>query len=742
MKHLILIRCIAAAVAQLFTSIEDAVDLESIRDVSAFIEPPGSNGICSICGMEVLGISTDMGDIRKDPDAYFNSGRCPRCGYNTVHLGCALGSLHQIGCYSCGEIVCKRFDELDVLIEHLRNGNTQLINDFVCYCALNGLESMEQSLIVLTLRSYNMTAGELESLKRFAKKMGGACPHRPNIVYAVDCIVWVERVAHMQTSEMVTFLADTRALAVVLPILDTRITPHVIAQARGKEIMALIKLFAAYRGVNAGISGIMMEKVIRITDAVSAVRFSSDNIKNLISGLIGTGCCSMIKHLVGRFQFSHQLLEDDVCMLLEQYIAAYIYDDETFMPLLVFLVNGYADDASCKQYLSQFSSRLLERNGGVAASQVYMKLKNMAKRPSAGHVSTGNAMANYIYMPDDGFGLCEILFRAIIRNRRVKDEFVCFMGAAQGARVPHIIRYIPSSWTRRNVKICIDIAEQAIRQENLAVLEEILIVFVNIKQTSKNMCRLFGNLLKSRCRDYMGLVLRIIDYDKLHYLKRKKITDWLLEQLVGYEMHWCIPYLEGHVNDLDRYGQAIAQYHQEIMNGAATKTFQLSSQMRGLIRYDARNTFFIENLREYLGVLLRMSTDRYIIQQLLTEICSTRAFSRIISESKMAGICKLFKAHRDYFFYLDAFYHALPYIKQKICLKILMIDDLERSIAAKNPWARASAKDGALHRLKKYRQCRGHKCVSTNCKFCEIVYDVAFEDLFAALRYAYVQAKQ
>lgn len=339
-----------------------------------------------------------------------------------------------------------------------------------------------------------------------------------------------------------------------------------------------------------------------------------------------------------------------------------------------------------QQHMIRLRSRLLERNNSVASERVYAKLQTIIEKSESGAVSIKDAMINYPCVHDDGdFRLSEDLFCAIIGAWNARSTVVYLLERIQDAKAAHIVRYIPFSWMRRSVKFCADITEQAIVQNKFAVLEEMLPIFMNSRQSAQNMRSFFESLLRSSCRDCMGLALKTISYGKLRGLKSNGTADWLLEQLLCYSMYWCIPYLKGFIKNKNRYHQAICEYRQEIMDMAFGK-FQLSPLFHEVIRYDAASVFFVENHLEYLRSLLEVPTSRYVIQRLLIEVCPARAFDHTSNMESMRSIYELFKTQQDRFFYLDALYHALRYTTQKNCFKTLMIGDLERSERARNQW--------------------------------------------------------
>lgn len=740
MRCLILIRYIAAAATHSAAYVGDAA---CPGDGMHAVGPAAQPGVCSVCWAGVFDTNTNTGagDLWSNAETYFNSGKCPHCGRSTVHLGCALSSLYQVNCHGCNGAVCCRFDELDRIIEQLRNGDAETVSTEALRSSLGDLEPMEHSLMILTFHSYDMTISELLSLKKFVGNANGVGACYPNVVYVINCIIWSKSIVHMKANEMAALLADAQALAVALPILGMAITPHFIAEAKEEEIVALIKLFAGHRGANAGISGALVKKVIDLTDIMRIVRFSNDGIKDLLCGLISSNSCAAAKHLIGRYRFGHWLANDDVCAIIEQYAAACIYDDEAFMSLLVFLVNENVDVVSCEHYMMQLSDKLSERNGGTATTQAHQKLQSVVQKCRSNTVSMRSAVDNYARAPGDGdFRLDEDVFCMVARIRNPQSEFVRLLGRARGTKVAHIVRHAPISWTRKNAKFCMDVAEQAIEQENLAMLEEAFAAFRSTRQSPQNMRHLFDILLKSGHSSYAGLALKIISYYKLRHLKRKSIADWLLAQLLERKEYWCLPYFKGLVDEKERYRRAISHHHQEIMGAAVFGEFQFSPMFHGIIRYDVENVFFMENLREYLGVLLKASSDRYVVQRLLIDLCTTRLFSRGVNENNVAVVYELLREHRDRIFYIDAFYHALRYTMQKNCLKVFMINDLEEGMFARNRWAVASMASGALCQIKKYKKCRSLGRAGSHCGYCEIISTVAFGDLIAMLRYA--QANQ
>lgn len=245
----------------------------------------------------------------------------------------------------------------------------------------------------------------------------------------------------------------------------------------------------------------------------------------------------------------------------------------------------------------------------------------------------------------------------------------------------------------------------------------------------------FEAFLQSDYRDCIGPVLRSIGNQKLHYLKSRNVTNWLLEELVERNMLWCIPYLRGAVNNRDYYDRIIKNHCQEIIYATVTGVFSFSTMLHKIIRYDSENDFFIMNLPDYLSVLFMTSIDRHVVQRLLIEICSTKIFNEMVRGGKLLAIYRVLESSPDRFFYLDAFCYALKDETQRSCLKTIILDELERLTAGKT--FRRSLGGGILHRREKYARCAGLECYAFICSnYCELNRTVTFGELLAMLRFA------
>lgn len=723
MKYLILIKCIIAA-NHLAVYPEDAAHANN------FPEQPAIYSRCGVCEALLLDSRIDLGNAEATAVAGLGSIACPRCGADFVHLRCASKSLSRIKCHGCGEITCCKTAELDSFIEQLRSGGTDVGDIGICRRVFDNLESLGCSLIIMPLYSYDMTVDELRLLKMAA----GICYQR--VLEAIDNIIKAKSVFYAQNSKIISSFAGMQNLTAVLVFLGSTITPNFVAEAGEEQIVVLIELLAGHRGAGASISGALAQKIISLADIVRGARLSNSGIKKLLGGLISTDSCAMAKHLVGRHQFGHQLTDDAICAIVEQYAAACAYSDETFVPLLIFLVNGNINEIPNEHVLQRLASRFLQRNGDAVNKAVYAKLLGLSEKCKSGTADMEDAMYHYTQAGDGDFCLSEDLFCAIAGTWETGCKFFWTVSRAQRAGGVHILRHMPISWARINTGVYIGIAEQAMEREDFVMLEEMLVSLNNTRQSVQNICRLFENLLKGSCRNHVGLALRIINSKRLIYLKENGVTDWLLGQLATYNIHWCIPYFRGHVSDKLRYERIAGQYHQEIVSTAMSGEFQFSPLFCEIIRYDAKNAFFTENFQEYLKALLDAFTNRYVVQRLLIETCTTLTFRRMISTDKMAAVYALLKTQEDFFFYLDAFYYALQHTTQKNCLKILILDDLEGSATTGNRWVAASMEGGVLHQRRAYKRCSGRGCIGSGCMYCRIVSGVEFWDLLAALRYA------
>lgn len=726
MTYLILIKCVMATVERAIAHPGDAMD------AIEFARRPLVHSICDACREELPSNSIDAGDILVGTAMNSNSIRCPRCRANFVHLKCALTSLSQVKCCSCGEITCCRSAELDAFIEQLRCGNIDSEDAGAIRHALDGLRSIGSSLLLITLDSYDMTIDELESL---SKIVGDAGAGYQGIRSTVDQISEAKAAFCAPASETVATLMDANALAVALPILGAAITPHFIAQAKEEQLVSLIVLLAGYKGANADLSNALVKKIIKIINILSTIQFSDYSISRILNEMIASGSCAMVKHLVGRHRFGHRLKDDDACAIIEQYSATCTYSDETFTPLYMFLINGNIDEIPNEHWIQRLIEKLLQRDSAIAGTQAYAKLQSVVQRCESSSLKIEDAVASYA--PDDGdFSPSEDLFCAITGTWEAKNNLLSTIGLVRDTRAAHTLRHVPTSWMHANADAYVEVAELAMKQKNFVALEEVLTALMSTRQSLKNAGLLFEGLLNSDFHEYTGLVLRIVGYEKFRSFKRSNLPDWLLKRLVHHKIYWCVPYFEGHVHDRDYYRQILDQHRQEIISTAVAGRFRFSPVFREIVRYDARNAFFVENLPEYFRALLGASADRYAVQRLLIEVCVMKIFVRTIDRDKIAAIYELFKTSRDCIFYLSAFYHALQHTTQKNCLKILIMDDLEGSATAKNLWAVASTERGVLQLRKRYKKCNGHKCACTGCRHCKVVCSTPFGDLVAALRYA------
>lgn len=717
------------------TDAENAMDLEDIEDIIAFSMQLDNSGTCSMCGTKTVGTENAAGDIWKDNDAYYDGGRCLHCGYNTIHLGCALSSLYPIKCYSCGKDICCRFYELDRFIEELQTGCAEStdIENFIY--ALNRLESMPRSLIVSTLYSYDMTVDEVNSLRKFVGRMGDRCnmsTQYPNIIDTVDSIIRIKTVFRARTEIIFNFLADARAFAIALPLLRIMITPYFISKADEKQIMKLIKSFASYRGVYTSLSKILIRKTVDLVDIEKFKSFSNDSIKNLLCDLIDSDSCAAIKYLVGRRQFSHQLTIEEACAIIVQYSHKGAYKDEAFMPLLIFLINGYINAGRSQSRIITRVSDLLWQISNAANPMLYAKLKTICKKCKPGAINMMAAMTNYAF--DDGdFTLSEDIFCAIIGAQKTIKEIVSLIINSSCAGCAHIFRHLPFAWMLNDDNL--SILKQTVARGNFAVLEEMIIIYCNRYHPTENVHDFLKILLNSNCRDYAGLLIRKINYHMSYSLKNKERIYELIKLLESIEMYWCLSYLR-YKSKKEAFYKLLNLDHQKIIDDAVFRKFQFPELFCEIIRYDFKNDHFIENLSDYIIALLNAGANRYAVQRFFIETSSLCAFSQMVKDAKLLTIYNSFIMHQDRFFYLDAFYQTLRYATWKNSLKIIILDHLEKLTSKKNWWATTSVGDGALRKKRNCEKCSGLGYWDYSCNHCVFVNKIPFEDLLAVLRYA------
>lgn len=716
---------------------------KGIEKSTASLLRPDTCGICSICKtktlcsirrMKLFGAENATGDIWSIRSAYYDSGRCLHCNYNTIHLGCALGSLYRIKCYNCGKDVCRRFHELDRLIDELWSSDVKSKDVEAFIYALNELESMQQSLIILTLCSYDMTADELKLVQKFAKdvgKMNNKGTQYPNIISTIRNIVWIKTTIRVQADEFFIFLRNTWAFAIALPVLNTIITPHLIANASEKQIMEIIEVLAGYRGVHAVLSNTLLKRIIDFADTEKTAPFTNNSILCLLYNLIDSNSCAVIKYLVGRSRFSHWLTNDESYAIMLRYAFKDSYEENAFMPLFIFLVNGCISCVFPQIRMLFLIDKFLWHDSNAINPRVYTKLQTIREKYNLGPIDIKDAVADYLFNDKD-FNLSEDLFCAINGTQKAISEILGVIINNRGAGCVHILRHVPSIWIYNGIEF--GILEEAIAQENPAVFEEILMNHSNTHYLVENMHGLSKILLNSSCRDCIGLLLRRIVHHKPHLLKNREVADKLLESLVNNKMYWCIPYLQLLSEDKNSH-ILISQYCQQIIDSAIFGRFRFSALFHEIIRCDLKNECFVENFPEYIGTLLKANTDRYAIQRFLIEILSLHACRRIIEKSKIAAMYGIFKTHQYCFFYLDIFYYALQYTSWKNSLKTLILDDFEELMTEKIRSVTIDMCDRVLQKRKRYRRCNSLECQDCKCSYCRLITNTSFESILAMLRY-------
>lgn len=414
-------------------------------------------GTCSICKTAIYTTNELTENVWDADDAYLEKGSCPHCGYNTIHLGCALGSLCPISCSSCGREVCQRFDGLDELVKQFRNGvltptEMEMHPRAQAHLgALGDLETMQHSLIVLTLYSYSMTAGEIELLKMLvedANDQYGVGARYPKIIYAIDGIQWIESVIRIRfIDELLNLLMDRRAFAAALPVLGTVITPRLIAKASEEQMIALIEFLAGYKGVHSTSRNALLMKITDTIEIVRFKQFKNDSIRELLMDIIESDSCAMIKYLVGRQRFGHQITEEEACALVEQCALRGTSEDEC-VPLLIYLANGYIKPnlLSAKNRITNIIEMFLQRNSNASSMRKYMEqLLDKCRRKQnqqQNSMRLMNTMARYD-CNDRDFSLSEDLFLTIIKIPSCEDKCICSSAIQQKAGGTHIFRHMP-----------------------------------------------------------------------------------------------------------------------------------------------------------------------------------------------------------------------------------------------------------------------------------------------------------
>lgn len=738
MKCFIWIKCVVMASNLLNTDDNEANE----HNICAgeFLMQPNAPGICSVCKTEVFSTNENMGNGAQS--TFFRGGKCPHCSYNTIHLGCALTSFSPIECHSCGGLVCRRSPELDAfVIGRCRSKSSQHIGINEHLDALRYLDSMDDSLQVLTLYSYDMTKGELLFLKDAMKcvaSLNGMGKHRLNIISNLDSIIQIKHLVYIQPDHLLAILAKMQsiAFAIVLPMLETIITPHFVAQAGEEQTMALIKLLARHKGVNAHICDALVKKITTLVDIIGKGSFSNDGIKNLLSALISSDSCAMIKHLIGRHRFSHQLMDSEICDIIEQASAIYPDNAEASTPLLMFLISGNTTILPSKFQIELLSSILLERNDAISATPIYKKLQHIIISCALDYESIKNAITRYARVPNSSdCEFSEDLFCAVIGNLGYGNGIVRFMAEKQDLEAAYIVRHLPNSWLDNNTDIYINIAKQAISQNKIETLEVALTALMNVRQAPEHALEFLKALLESDYRDYMGLVLKIADRRNFLNLRDKDMLSRVMKQICVFKMEWCTPWLEKYSKISVRSRQVIREHSQIIIDVIVHKSFPFTPLFLEIIRYDVESTFLIENLRMYLGALLKASTGRHIVQRLLVEICSVPAFGTMVNEDAMASIYELFKSHQDCFFYLDAFYYAMPNNSaQKQCFKTIVVRDLEKVAAERNYSRTAHNGNNAPSQEENRNQPCNPRCGNIICERCFPINELAFSDLLTVLR--------
>lgn len=715
---------------------------DAINTAGDFIQPIVPD-LCSVCNTKLFPGDADAKGINDKVPAKLDAVICPWCQNSIVHLECALVNLSYIVCQSCGYTIYFRFDELGGLVQQLCTGEAEMVDMGTRESAFNILESMGQGLAALSLFTYNMTIDELIMLKQMAISTN---KYYPNILASIDFIIQINTISCMFIGKLVSPQINVQALAAALPILHAVITPYFIEHACNEQVVALIKTVAGLRRVNDVICGEIIKKIVDISNVMGIKLLGNNNVRNLIHGLIDLNSCDMIKHIIGRYRFSHRFVDSDVYYMIERYMFENTYCDASFMPLLVFLVNGNIAVTSSKNKILQITTKLYHRNNNISQTPVYQKLLLIAERCNNSFISINDAVAEYINGRVNGdFYVNENLFCALIApgSQGLMGAFISLIEDDQCAESAYIYRHLPNNWIYNSGLIYLDLIRKAVLFEKQAILEEMLIYIANTKQSFKTMRDLFELLLSSKYRDYAGLMLKISGYSKFLMMKQNGTIEWLFKELVEHGMYWCIPYLEIYIKNKHNYSRIIAKNSLKIMDGTMANESCFSRLFYEIIKFDIKNSFLIKYFPEYLEALLHQNTSKYTIQHILIIASFNRAFKISSSVEMITAIYELLKKQADCFFFLNAFYNMLQSQKKKNYLKKLIIIDLEENATAKSSWViKNSQKDGILSNFKGYGEQSKCECKSYDikkmgdCKHCALAYNIEIADLFAALRYA------
>lgn len=455
---------------------KDAMDFE---DAVATAE---QSDACRMCEKTFFSTENTTGGIWNVPGAYFNSGKCQQCGHKTIRLGCALTCLLPIRCYACRNDICAGPDALTKLIEHLRNGGAdpRPADNKICLDALDGLESMEHSLMVLVLHSYDMTLDELKELQRFIKDTGK--PYS-NIGRMIDGLLWVKSVVRAPSiKKLFGFLTDTWKLTIALQILGTVITPNLIARAGDEQILTLVCLFAMHKGIYADMSNALMKRVIELANTIKIVDFGDDSIEKFLTHLITSDNCAILKHLLGRHRFSHKFTDDKACSIIKRYARRGIYRDETFIPLLVYLANGFSGRSPTWDRAQILIACFSQYANSACNPAFYTILRALFKKCCTSAVSIENAVAEYEHNEKD-FKLSENLFCANNGTCQPKVDFPRIISTVSGVRAVHIFRHVPNNWIHKKASIYFDAVKQAMEVESpqsFIHFEEMFTTLMNI----------------------------------------------------------------------------------------------------------------------------------------------------------------------------------------------------------------------------------------------------------------------
>lgn len=730
-------QCLATAIA------EEQSGTSSDNSMVILVDPvlPALCDTCNICKKRMSFDGASAGD-KNDYSLSYNIIKCSGlgCRQSIAHLECVFMNIEQIACHACGYIMNLRPAGLGWLIQKLHAGEAEFVGTDTQQDIFNSLESMDSSLIIATLAFHFMTIDEIKILKLMVGKAG---MHYPKITAQLDSLILAFHFRCARIGTLLEAISVPQPLVGFLPIIHTVITPCFIRHTNNEQIVALIALFASYWKYNAAYFDSLIKKTVDLFNMACQQPLSNKNIEDLVYELIKSNSCNMLKHLLGRASFTHTLSYSTMHNILAQYIiSGHEYGDTSFIPLFIYLNNGSRAARTFKQRIPHFLN-LFSHRSDSSAKLVHQKMQSIAEAyVNARH--TKDTIGMYMSGLDTAvFDANEEVFCAL--NTLGAFESVNLIADLiknrQDTAAACVFRHFPAIWIRSKDKLYIGLAEKAMEAQSLVVLEELLVYLVHIKFCPLYLKAIIESLWESNCQDYIGLM------HKARFCKNISwgmgLTNWAFRLAQNNNMLWCISYIEHSLlKNKVKYEEIIKNDSFQMIADTVGRKFRFSAFSHELIKYDTGNDFFIENLLYYFQALLDTFTDMHVIQRLLVEALSVRIRAASINAGMIAAIYELLKNRMHNYFYLNTFYYSLQHHAHRICLKDLIINDLENNGKSINPWVMLdSVERGMLYERMQCEKCSACGCYSyelefTGCRYCTLMHSTALENLFVMLRYA------